>query len=367
MFSLFRRKPAVPAAEPTFKQRVTAFWSWYATVADRFYQTIEDKKCADLTDEIGAGIDKHLSHFAWVFGPGAGGSGHSLTLTAEGNSHRQFLTQYWQSCAPTLSGWTFYAARQPGKIDGMRLSMGKHDFNPLEFWLTPYVDKQEEKIDLTVWHPRFEAMPEKQRWTVLFLFLDEVLGEYGTQQWIGEIKLNNHQLAGSMPMTELLSFVQQQQTQLGWTSLPPGEATTGYSVKASERTFPRSDVFVGSSMHFTLVREFGGAAGNLPDPLAGTGADFIYVSIPAAHFPRGEEVAVRGAIEDALDATLRDARSGRLLGGAMGRENAYIDLLVFDGEASIAVVRKILRQQQVPSGTSVRYFAKENASRVITL
>ena len=30
--------------EPTtLKERVEEFWNWYATVADRYYQTIEDR------------------------------------------------------------------------------------------------------------------------------------------------------------------------------------------------------------------------------------------------------------------------------------------------------------------------------------
>lgn len=42
----FRRK--TPPPEHTFNERVDAFWKWYASVADRFFQTIEDKRCGDL-------------------------------------------------------------------------------------------------------------------------------------------------------------------------------------------------------------------------------------------------------------------------------------------------------------------------------
>ena len=80
----------------------------YASVADRFYREIEARRCSGLADEVSENVDKHLTYFAWVFGPGAAGKGHSFTLTAEANRHRQFLTQYWQGRAPKLPGWTFY-------------------------------------------------------------------------------------------------------------------------------------------------------------------------------------------------------------------------------------------------------------------
>jgi hypothetical protein len=46
ILSLFKRKRPVQSA--TFKARVTEFWDWFAKHAARFYQTIENKRCADL-------------------------------------------------------------------------------------------------------------------------------------------------------------------------------------------------------------------------------------------------------------------------------------------------------------------------------
>lgn len=139
MLSLFKRRPK--PASLTFKARVEAFWDWYAQVADRFYQTIEAKRCTDLTGEVSQKVDELLPGFAWVFGPGEN-DGHSFTLSGEGDLHRQLLTQYWVSRAPTLTGWTFYPARQPGRIDGIRMEIEGQSFDPMEFWLTPTINRK---------------------------------------------------------------------------------------------------------------------------------------------------------------------------------------------------------------------------------
>src|SRR5207244_511534 len=141
MLSLFRKKTAT-RAEMTFKRRVELFWEWYAQVAARFYETIEAGHCPSLAGEVSDKVDELLPGFAWVFGPGANGKGHSFTLSGEGNLHRQLLTLYWQAQAPTLPGWTFYAARQPGSIEGRRMEIGGQKFDPLEFWLTPSIDPE---------------------------------------------------------------------------------------------------------------------------------------------------------------------------------------------------------------------------------
>jgi hypothetical protein len=64
---------------------------------------------------------------------------------------------------------------------------------------------------------------------------------------------------------------------------------------------------------------------------------------------------------------LKSDSNGRLLGGAFGTQNAYIDLLFFDGGKSIETVRQVLKDQNLPSGTSINYFAKEKRGHKIVL
>ncbi len=71
--------------EETFKSRVQEFWRWFAEAAPRYSQTIAAGACATLTTEISAKVNAIADGLAWEFGPGAGGRGHSLTLSGEGN------------------------------------------------------------------------------------------------------------------------------------------------------------------------------------------------------------------------------------------------------------------------------------------
>ncbi len=366
MLSFFKRT-APAKGEITFKNRVQSFWKWYVEVAPRFYQTIEDKKCPSLAPEVSSKINELFPGFAWVFGPGENGEGHSFTLSGEGVLHRQLLAMFWLSQAPAISGWTFYCARQPGSIKGTQLEIGDKIFNPIEFWITARPNSETEKVDLVVWHPLFSILPEKNRWSVLFLFLDEVLGEFGTQQWIGEIKLNDQKLSDAMPLEELLSFLKRVEVETGWKKLPPGESGVVYQNKEPHTRFLRGDVIIGSTMHYPLIEEYLEAEGGFSDPLAGTGADYVFASFDSKFLPDGKQSETRGLIEDVLDQALKTNAQGRSLGGAFGTQSAYIDLLLFDGSNSIETVRRILTDQKLPSGTSINYFAKEKRGHRIVL
>lgn len=365
MFSLFKKRR--PVESLTFKERVESFWHWYESVADRFYQTIERGQCAELAPEVSAKVEELLPGFAWVFGPGAGGAGHSFTISGEGVLHRQLLALYCVSRAPQLGGWTFYPARQPGPIEGIRMEFEGEKFDPMEFWLTPTVDADSEKVNLAVWHPLVPKLGTQALYSPLFLFLDEVLGEFGTGQWIGEINIGNHRLTEAIPLHELPASIQKVQADTGWTKLPPGESVTLYELKPQAAAFLRSDILVGQTANLNLIQDYLQNDGQLDDPLAGTGADYVFVAFPAIFLPAGEQTEARGVIEDALAAALTAAQSGRLLGGALGRQNAYIDLLLFDGARSVELVAHVLREQHLPAGTTIHFFAREKAGHRVVL
>lgn len=366
MFSLFKSK-ASKNADMTFKARVDSFWEWYAEVAPRFFQTIEAKQGASLAGEVSQKMDSLFPGMAWVFGPGEGGHGHSFTLSGEGVLHRQLLTQYWQSRAPSLPGWTFYSARQPGRVEEIRMEIGGRSFDPRELWLTPAVNQDRQKIDITAWHPLFVGMDRKACLSPLFLLLDEALGEFGTEQWIGEIKVDDQKFADALPLAELPAFTKKLEAETGWKKLPPGQAAVGYRLQQPHQRFLRGDIITGTTVHPRLLNEYLVAEGELSDPLAGSGADYVFVAFDMRILPKGQQVAVRGGIEDALDDNLRRNHSGRLLGGAFGVENAYIDLLLFDGEQSVEIVRRVLQEQNLPTGTAIHYFAKEKRGHRVVI
>lgn len=364
MLSLFKKKPA---AERTLKVRVEEFWSWYTEIAPRFHRTIEAGKCADLGNEVISKIDELFPGSAWVFGPGEKKGDHSFTLSGEGVVHRQLITQYWLARAPTLPGWTFYAARQPGPIKGQIMHIGENKFDPMEFWIAPTLNVENEEIDIVAWHPLFKVLDDRQQKTVLYLFLDEVLGEYGTEMYLGVIETGETQLANSIPLAELLEFVKTTETQQGWKKYPPGKCFTGYSCKEPHQNFLRGDVIAGTTANFRLIREYLNSDGELDDPLKGTGADYLFVAFDASIFPEGQQVDARGKIEDALESALESAQSGRVLGGAMGTQKAYIDLMIFDGEASLKIIQQILKEQKMPPGTEIHFFAKEKRGHRVVL
>lgn len=365
MFSFFKRRE-FRNCEITCNDRIQKFWDWFQEVAPEFRTTIDNGRCDDLTEITSRKVDELFSGFAWVYGPGAEGIGHSLTLSGEGVEHRQLLALHWLSQAPQIEGWTFYAARQPGDPSGA-IVIGETRFEAKGMWVTPTIDEEEEKIELTIWHPEWPRLEERQRWTVVFLFLDEALGEYGTKWWIGQIRLGDDRLSDSFPLSELPEYVAGISANRGWKKYPPGEEHVLFRINPPEKPFPRGDLMTLSTAAPHLFYDYQEEDGRLEDPFAGTGADYVYVRFPKEFLESGKEIEQRGALEDALDHILKKNRSGRNIGGGMGSRNCYVDFLIFDGRNSIDLIVRALKDHRLPKETTIEYFAIEKRDQVVRL
>ncbi|QDT58719.1 hypothetical protein SV7mr_12170 [Stieleria bergensis] len=332
----------------TFKQRVNQFWLWFEGVAPRFYAEIEAGNCSDLVDEVGQFMGQTMPELAWAFGPGDGG-GHSFTVSGEGVVPKQLLAEYWHSHQSQCEGWTFFPSRQPNHdVDGISLAIdgvGQIDAN--DMLVQTVVDEEAMVFDIVIWHPLFEQFNHELQVQFSFLLLDEVLGEYGTQGWVGGLEmkpLDEQQIDGKRVhrLKDLPKFIDGVQRYHQWNKLPPPESFTAYAIE-SEVQGPRGDTIAGVTCVPGLLFELMEEGGRLSeDPMAGTGAELAYVQIDSEAFPADQQPEARYNLEEQIQEALDDANCGRILGGATGTEFNYIDLLLFDGEASRSVVESVL-------------------------
>lgn len=343
----------------TFRQRVESFWSWFSADASRFFATIEDGKCAELAPEFQDKCRELLPGFAWVFGPGANGVGHSFTLSGEGDLNLMFLASYWRENAPELEGWTFYSARQPSQnIEDHEIQIAEFTFTANEFLVLPNVNEEEEAIGLEFWHPNFSKCDENLQYTLLNLWIDEVLGELDAISWVQAADVADlSESPSAFSILELGDFITNLKNEKGWSKGAPDETYSLYQLPEPNDAFPRADTISGTSCNMKLIGDYLRSEGDMEDPLEGTGARFIYIGINRDQFPEGAEVDFRGDIEDSLDKTLRENKAGRVFGGAFGLMSGYIDLVIYDGHHSIDLIQQILDERDLEDEYFIRPFA----------
>ena len=345
--------PKKKKSKGTFKTRVAEFWKWFPDVAKRFETAAESDDPQEIVAEVGEFMESTLPGLSWALGRGENGD-HSFTLTGEGLVPKQLLAAYWHSQAVELPGWTFYASRQPSSPETLKdLAIGvseEEQVDAANFLVKTTIDEEAEQIDITAWHPALANVDEEHHFQILFLLLDEALGEFGVQTWLGEINVEPFtESVGTRSLLDLPKFIEQASSYHQWEKYPPLETYSTYEV-SEQVSGPRGDTVVGSScipeVIFDYIENDGRAT---EDMLEDTGAELVYLAIDGSVFADGNEVNARTSIEDELDDALEEAHSGRTLGGATGSSQSYIDLLLLDGDNSRQIIEQTLERLQLTS------------------
>jgi len=346
----------------TFRQRVDEFWDWFPTVAPGYGQLLLDNRGNEVVEDAGKKLEKLLPGICWGFGIESADQGRfTFNLTGEGQIAKQLLAEHWLSAQIPVSGWTFFGSRQPSLPDAlneMRIEVGAEQAVDAEtFQLRTTVDEENETIDIAVWHPAYQQLGEEHHMPILFIFLDEALGEFGTQTWLGDIKIDATVSRGeTRSLAELPQFIDSIQKYHEWEKMSPLDSYTGYEVP-EQSAGRRGDSLVGTTCIPDIVSEFLNNDGRLTeDPLAGLGEEFVYVAVDGAVFPDGQQVDVRANIEDTINDALRPVSGGRSVGGAFGVSESYIEFLLFDGENSRVIVQDTLHELQLGGRSRIESF-----------
>ncbi|HBE69806.1 MAG TPA: hypothetical protein DDW52_16800 [Planctomycetaceae bacterium] len=335
-------------SDRTFKSGVAKFWEWFPAVADRFHATIDAGKCADLADEVSEFMRDNLPGLAWVFGPGKEG-GHSFTVSGDELLVRQLLAEEWIRHAKPIKGWTFYPARQAGKLDTISFSTDFGSVDAESLIVQTHVDEESQVVDVVAWHPAFEGMEDEGRYQILFLMLDEALGEFGTSSWIGDIKIR--ELPADAPharaIAQLPKYIKSVEKYHRWEKLPPTQLYASYQLP-EPYPGPRGDTIVGTTLIPNQIIDFIVGEGQMEsNVLRETCADLAYIAFDAASLPDGNQSSARAELEDAIDEVLVRYDSGRVLGGAHGTQQAYIDILIFDGDRTVELLNQQIERLQM--------------------
>ena len=345
----------------TFKQSVTEFWNWFPELASRFSEASEAGDPKEIVAEVSEFMTKTLPTLSWALGAGQDGC-NTFVLTGEGLVPKQLLAEYWHSRAVDLPGWTFFASRQPASPETLKSTAiavsDKAQVDVQNFMIETTVNEETQQIDITAWHEALEHVDEEHHFQILFLLLDETIGEFGVQTWLGEIKVER--LSGQgvrRSLMDLPKFIEQVENYHQWEKYPPLETYAAYEV-SELASGPRGDTVVGSSCIPDVIFDYIENEGHSSeDPLADSGAEFIYLAIDAAVFAEGDEVEMRMSIEDALDEALHLAESGQVVGSATGNENSYIDILILDGMESRKIIEQTMKQLRLSSQCRLVSFA----------
>jgi hypothetical protein len=378
------------------RERVTAemdrWWQAFASRAEQIDAHFTKGREFDLVAFMNGSLDPVSDGLSWEFGPAVRKEGHRLVITPEGKHELQPLLRELLRRAPRLPRWEFYPGRLPEKPEvafavaeqiarfkasdvRVQVSLGEFRRVDLQFHIANARGRHDAALNYA------------------FRAAEQMLGEAVLDNWIGVIDLAPPQsivkrLFGGKPaglvaperlkptVDALIAAsrdqlpdppprvrAQQNRDDVGWTSF-------GLKPDEQDDYAGRDDLFFVATCEPELFQAAMNDRVFHSPRFSRTGETFAYLKLDrGGDESRGVEpidsADARGAIEDAVNATLGEHGLGCTTGGGTGVMYAYVDVALTDVRRAIPVLRDLLRRRRVHQRAWLLFFDPELAEEWI--
>jgi hypothetical protein len=360
--------PSEEARRAAFVTRIDAWWAEFGKKTsdlDRLFRGNADWDLPGWMHRHLSGIHPGLF---WEFGRGLRG-GHRLVITPESIRSLRPLVEEILARAPRIEGWEFYPYRLAESYEmALRTVEARTsgDISSAVFVLRP---GDGNRVDITFGTPRpGDADADFGHY---FVATETLLGEELLDKWVGTIEVRPlDELSDPHPI-EGLRAETDRVIQSIKNSLPKEECWrlaeeakwSLFEIEPSsndEADYPgQTDMMIGSCTNQDLWRTTHSRMPFCSARFSRCGEVFCYVKLDGREGTGEQKFADRSEIADSLDAELAPAGLGCHMGGGTGLWYSYVDLALTDVDRGVEVVRRVLREGNVPRRSWILFFDDE--------
>ena len=310
-------------------------------------------------------MEQHLGavhpQLMWEFGPAVRGNGHRLVITPEARRDLRPLVREILRRAPPIADWEFYEyrlaetlsdaarsveGRTGGNLDGVQASARVGDFN---------------LIDLKYYFPPGD-FEEEAAGNVAFVATESLLGEEVLDRWIGAIEAEKGMDGEALLRLEelpaavngLVGEIRGTLPERPWHQVDLEDAPWSAlqcEPEPADDYARQEDLIAAITVMPVLVQN---ALSNVvfdSQRYSRFSERFCYLKIDGGAGLEHSEFADRSEIEDAINAALRPAGLGSVVGGGTGLRYSYIELALTDVEAAWGAMSIVLSEGRLPKRT----------------
>lgn len=352
--------------ERTFKERVDEFWNWFSENEKRLSDYIDNPdqySLIEIREFISEGV--HLISEDIHFNIGGD---YELTFVVEGKTYLFYLLPYLTSRIPKqLTGkWKVfpYMPGTGGENYGFRMYDKEIQLEDVK--VLAVLNDGGNSFTIRFYNEMLGNLDENEAYNAFYIMMEITIGEGLSKFYTDSIEMVTDFENGMYPLTELEQKIKDTVTADGNELIKrPDERYTGYGFEPQENEDLRYDVISGASSFIDLIDEYYSNSDETLEQLRACGVRAGFIAFPYSEKEdRSELLNLRYAIEDQLQNEVFGERgSGNetaiILGGAIGTDSVYIDLLLYDGFNGFDKVEEFLAEY--PYDFYLSEFRRESA------
>ncbi|MCC8154093.1 MAG: hypothetical protein LIP01_07705 [Tannerellaceae bacterium] len=330
----------------TFKQRVLDFWTQFEQKEENL-RTLMDEKAGteELLNPSQELLDVAFDEIYFNVGINPGDEKYELILTPEGDAMQYYCTWYCVQLMPEhlKENWNVYASKPAVGNEDFGFSMYDRKISAVD--LTLYVEKDEErgKVNLEIYAPVLDILEESQKYNMFFIFLDMYISELYTMKYIGTVDFIEEQKQGEVvAFADLKAYIE---TFRGRKNLnvsdSPNQSYSVYKLNIENPQYLREDIYLGNTAGFGWINNYYNEENEKVDAAEKNGVVWGFVYYDNSEIASEEMIAFRSDIEDLYMDIMDKEKMGIHVGSATGKTYSYIDFVIFDLPAFLALTNKV--------------------------
>jgi hypothetical protein len=159
------------------------FWAWFESNEPALFDFEKDRE--RTFDRLTAEMHKVHPSLTFEFGPKENGH-REFTISADGIREAFPKVEALYAAAPSLPQWRFLKFRQRRKPSDISYGGVTVQARTVAVQVNP---DGPTRVDITVFFPRYPDAAERTYKTIMFLLLDDALGEYGVEMHVAAISV----------------------------------------------------------------------------------------------------------------------------------------------------------------------------------
>lgn len=324
-----------------FADRVSSFWLEFGKIVDDIKVDLEAQEYEKARQKVEEKLKICLAEPYYMIGLKDGKP--DLVLAPEGMKHRLLWLNFIKRQMPKEleDKMICTLGKPPADMTGAAIRMYDIDVSGADTLV--YTQVSENTLDLEVYNENLANLAkedENKAYNLLFILLDNTIGETAVINTIGELNILSEPKEGGIKLYELPKFVYENFGEEA--SREPLKNFTLYEMTPNSAQI-RDDVIVGNTCLTSLINEYLSYEREIYNEAYELGIKFCFLAIDnGADVQRGFEI--RGEIEDEIE---RFNMTFEFIGGATGTHHAYIDMICFDEDKLKDIVKELSKKHGV--------------------
>ena len=329
----------------TLVQRVREFWQWFSENEEKLSDLIEHPDRMGGSEDTVAFINQGIALLHEDLQFNMGGD-HEFTFAVSGTHERFFLLPYITANLPAQfrDKWTFFPCMQSVKGKEFGFQMHGTRVGNDDVMVSAVPDEEGKRANLRFFAAPWAELEEKNCYNAFYTLMEITIGEALAHSCVEDVTWAGAAEEGMIPLTQLEQWMLDNLCEDG-KAPDPSQNYFVYQLQPGDEPQPRKDVFIGSGHCAPIINGYYAEKDECYDTFAAFGAKPVFLYF--TYEDRDTVLEKRNALMDKIEAEVLGERGsgqeiGLMLGGAVGQNYAYIDLLLYDEPAVFEKLQALL-------------------------